>query len=1337
LLSALSLAFLLSINARGAVGAWGENRLEKSETRFRGARSVSQVRSMCENGCQDQQVSGQATAQSGSGTIATPIGETYSVHHQVGGDTLGDGTVRCAFIAADPPTGEPDDTVSFDGNEEALRTDINGTVPLVTETVTDNLDGTQSLIINTRSHSGAALFPAGITDPGSGVAMTDACFLIGLAPPPFGDLLDWPGADTVLDADITYFSNLAPVAGPIDVTSFFLDPWTGFFGVTLTNGSTMDIDAVKLEIRVEKAPQGPLAACCDEGTCIGDVGQETCEFRGGTWVEAGTCADDPSRPSPVCNQTPCNHDNGQPLFDTGAPATQFAPDFPFSSAAADDFILIPSGFEPCQIDGIRAWMTHAPETVNPITDYQGITITVYTDNDSPGPRGTPLIDGSHNAFASNGIVYTQTIPMANVTATAQADACLSGVWQLDIPIEIVLDADTKYWLEVQPILDAAVGRSFWTLSESVNLLPAQEIAPQAGIPSWRDISGNLDACPTGNPPTPDAETRRGLAFRLFGTGVSVPSNDLCSNAIHVEDGIASLNNIGAATDGPSDGAACNDFIPEGTEILSDVWFEYVTSCTGDLTVSTCGSLLGFDTVIGIYDDCDRCPPQTPIVICNDDSLDAACGIRTSEVSLAVEEGTCYQIRVGGVDGSQGTGLLSVSCEIPPPPEGACCNTTLGTCRSLITEAACDGLNEVWTEGVLCSELDPLCVPPPLEHDECVDCIPISTGETFVGTNVSATGEDITNTGVCNVFDTKDVWHCWTADCTGVAVISLCGSDFDTTLAVYDSCGGTELACDDDFCGVGSGSQISPLSQSGELFVEKGQTYYIRVAGWNGTTGTYSLGIRSCANACCNVNGLCRHKEQSVCEAVETDTYHGPNTVCLGDANSNGVDDICEQIPENWLWKDFNGDDPDGYLPDFDQNKDYDNADGDHDPTTGVDSFYGGPTAAADLLVWLDGKYPALGIVPKGDTKIELIESLATLSGTNGTVDHPSPNGRQGPYVGTFIDDLQAGIEAYFVDRGLADVFSVALSSFGPSFTSVNGDLKLDREILLQLGFYSMESVSPIGIDPITSYVVGWRRTGGTNVALAGIDSMALVVAFSDPDADHAESTAVDFVRGGDHDHDGDGNPDTSIPFRDGSYDALRHNDINKASHDVYQALPAMGEGFDESLIPGGEWVVADQGDALAYAASLAPFHEEDAGGVGDPPNSILSVSFLNAHGFPDPEVGQTYTVAEWSITIRPGPTRPCCMPDGSCSLLGPPTCLQEGGTPQDLGTSCSIEFCPVLGDLSGDRDVDREDWVLQNDCLDGPAAPIGTGCEGADLNGDGRIDLGDVRLFWALFTGAL
>jgi hypothetical protein len=62
-------------------------------------------------------------------------------------------------------------------------------------------------------------------------------------------------------------------------------------------------------------------------------------------------------------------------------------------------------------------------------------------------------------------------------------------------------------------------------------------------------------------------------------------------------------------------------------------------------------------------------------------------------------------------------------------------------------------------------------------------------------------------------------------------ISLCGSSFDTTLAVFDSCGGIELACNDDYCALQSQLTID---------LTAGQTYLIRVAGYNGQTGGYTL-----------------------------------------------------------------------------------------------------------------------------------------------------------------------------------------------------------------------------------------------------------------------------------------------------------------------------------------------------------------------------------------------------------------------------------------------------------------------------------------------------------------
>ena len=139
------------------------------------------------------------------------------------------------------------------------------------------------------------------------------------------------------------------------------------------------------------------------------------------------------------------------------------------------------------------------------------------------------------------------------------------------------------------------------------------------------------------------------------------------------------------------------------------------------------------------------------------------------------------------------------------------------------------------DGVACTPT--ACLP---QNDECANCISVSTGVPYNGTTEGATGTDITS---CAFNDTIDVWHCWTSDCNGTATFDLCGSSYDTTLAIFAACGGAQLACNDDFnCdGVGGTELQSRIS----LSVTAGTTYYIRVSGFNGTTGAYTLNV-SCA-----------------------------------------------------------------------------------------------------------------------------------------------------------------------------------------------------------------------------------------------------------------------------------------------------------------------------------------------------------------------------------------------------------------------------------------------------------------------------------------------------------
>ena len=74
-------------------------------------------------------------------------------------------------------------------------------------------------------------------------------------------------------------------------------------------------------------------------------------------------------------------------------------------------------------------------------------------------------------------------------------------------------------------------------------------------------------------------------------------------------------------------------------------------------------------------------------------------------------------------------------------------------------------------------------------------------------------------------------------------ISLCSSAYDTALyVIQDDCNNTEIACNDDYCGV--------ESELPSVLLSAGTTYYIVVDGWGGECGDYSLTVQE--NLPCSV-----------------------------------------------------------------------------------------------------------------------------------------------------------------------------------------------------------------------------------------------------------------------------------------------------------------------------------------------------------------------------------------------------------------------------------------------------------------------------------------------------
>ncbi len=149
---------------------------------------------------------------------------------------------------------------------------------------------------------------------------------------------------------------------------------------------------------------------------------------------------------------------------------------------------------------------------------------------------------------------------------------------------------------------------------------------------------------------------------------------------------------------------------------------------------------------------------------------------------------------------------------------------------------------------------------------CASCMPIGDG-IFVGSTCDNGSEpDITS---CTFSDTVTAWFCYTASCDGTATAATCGSGYDTALSAWDACGGTQLACNDDFCG---------LQSSISWGVTAGTTYFIRLSGFADSCGSFILDVSCSGGGGGGCDLECPAGALDEGEVCGTDTNGGCNTV---------------------------------------------------------------------------------------------------------------------------------------------------------------------------------------------------------------------------------------------------------------------------------------------------------------------------------------------------------------------------------------------------------------------------------------------------------------------------
>ncbi|UCG31630.1 MAG: hypothetical protein JSU68_08170, partial [Phycisphaerales bacterium] len=127
--------------------------------------------------------------------------------------------------------------------------------------------------------------------------------------------------------------------------------------------------------------------------------------------------------------------------------------------------------------------------------------------------------------------------------------------------------------------------------------------------------------------------------------------------------------------------------------------------------------------------------------------------------------------------------------------------------------------------------------PPPDNDDCADAIVVCPGA-YSGSTTSATNDGSSSCG--DSASSPDVWYSYTPLTNGSLTASLCsGTAYDSVLSIHSGCPGTsanDLGCDDDGCGSTGGPSTVTIS------VTTGNTYLIRVTGWSGSVGDFTLTI---------------------------------------------------------------------------------------------------------------------------------------------------------------------------------------------------------------------------------------------------------------------------------------------------------------------------------------------------------------------------------------------------------------------------------------------------------------------------------------------------------------
>ncbi len=183
------------------------------------------------------------------------------------------------------------------------------------------------------------------------------------------------------------------------------------------------------------------------------------------------------------------------------------------------------------------------------------------------------------------------------------------------------------------------------------------------------------------------------------------------------------------------------------------------------------------------------------------------------------------------------------------------------------------------------------------NDLCAGALTLTVNAAATATANTGTCLEGTNPSCGGANPIRDVWFKFVYSGGPVTITTnfAGGTLADTRIAVYGSCGGAQIACNDD---IGGGNYKSTITIAcGTLTL--GNTYYIQAGGYNSATGTFSIRVTAPVETCNLADDDC---DGQVDEGFDFDG-DGFNS-CSGDCNDNnnliypGATETCNTVDDD-------------------------------------------------------------------------------------------------------------------------------------------------------------------------------------------------------------------------------------------------------------------------------------------------------------------------------------------------------------------------------------------------------------------------------------------------------